>query len=150
LIVIECDACLIGIFGAFDVADMVEKEPITFEVCGCVGWKCEDVLFDVDWNGYFLSEVCVMDDGLAFAFVCRPVGDAGVFDELQGCFVYFVCPIVFDDDGVMIHCFGGAEGNGLGVDEVRFFYQYGYLLCLDVDFVRGQCNSLVFVGYVVV
>ena len=70
-------------YSAFDVTNMVEKEPVTFEVCRCMGWECEDVLLDVDRNRYFLSEVCVMDDGLTFAFVGGPVGDAGVFDEIE-------------------------------------------------------------------
>ena len=83
LVILEGDACLVELFGAFDVADMVEKEPITFEVCGRMGWECENVLFNIDGNGYFLSEVCVMDDGLAFAFVGGPVVDAGVFDEFE-------------------------------------------------------------------
>jgi len=83
LVVLECDACLVELFGAFDVADMVEKKPVAFEVCRCMGWECEDVLFDVDWNRYFLSEICVVDNGLAFAFVGGPIRDAGVFDEIE-------------------------------------------------------------------
>src|SRR5690625_3916655 len=110
LVGVVCDVCLVELLGAFDDADMVEKELVTFVVCGWMGWECDNVLFNVDWNGYFPSEVCVMDDGLAFAFICGPIGDAGVFDELKRCFVYIVCHVVFDDDCVMIHFFGGAEG----------------------------------------